>query len=73
MWRGRDEALLSTVSPFPVALTAIEVMRPRYFVYFVPYGSGPPEPDDEVRAAVGRAFLASLAGVLGSRAARTRT
>ena len=38
VWRGDDEALLSAVSPFPFALTAIEVMRPRYYVYFVPYG-----------------------------------
>jgi hypothetical protein len=30
--RGSDEALLSAVSPFPGALTAIEVMPPGYRV-----------------------------------------
>ena len=62
VWRGDDEALLSAVSPFPFALTAIEVMRPRYFAYFVPYGPVPDESEKHARRAIGRAFFEALAG-----------
>ena len=37
IWRGDEEALLSDVSPYPLALAAIEIMRPRYYAFFVPF------------------------------------
>ncbi|MDX6357312.1 MAG: uncharacterized protein QOH37_366 [Nocardioidaceae bacterium] len=63
VWRGHEEALLSAVSPFPFALTAIEVMRPRYHVFFVPYGPVPRAPEKEERRAIGRAFLETVAAL----------
>jgi hypothetical protein len=61
VWRGNQESPLSEVSPFPLALTAIEVMRPRCFVYFVPLQTPPQRPGKEARKAVGRAFFSALA------------
>ena len=54
------------MSPFPFALTAIEVMRPRYHVFFVPFGPVEREAGKEERRAVGRAFLDAMAAALGS-------
>ena len=61
VWRGHEEYLLSEVSPFPLALTTIEVMRPRCFVYFVPFRTLPRHPGKEARRAVGHAFFHALA------------
>jgi HD superfamily phosphohydrolase len=61
VWRGHEESPLSAVSPFPFALTAIEVMRPRCFVYFVPFEAIPPHPGKDARRTVGQTFLHALA------------
>ena len=62
MWRGDEESPLSEVSPFPLALTTIEVMRPHCFVYFVPFQPPPRHPGKAARRAVGHAFFDALAG-----------
>ncbi|WP_036555494.1 hypothetical protein [Nocardioides insulae] len=61
VWRGDEEVALSEVSPFPLALTAIEVMRPRYFVYFVPFDAAPVDATKHQRREVGRLFFEALA------------
>ena len=61
VWRGHEESPLSEVSPFPLALTTIEVMRPRCFVYFVPFEEPPRHPGKAARRAVGHAFFDALA------------
>ena len=61
VWRGHEESPLSEVSPFPLALTTIEVMRPRCFVYFVPFEAPPRHPGKAARRAVGHAFFDALA------------
>lgn len=61
IWRGDEEVGLSELSPFPLALTAIEVMRPRYFVYFVPFDRAAGDASKQQRREVGRQFFAVLA------------
>jgi HD superfamily phosphohydrolase len=61
VWRGDEESPLSAVSPFPLALTAIEVMRPHCHVFFVPLATAPLHPGKEARRAVGDAFFHALA------------
>jgi hypothetical protein len=61
VWRGDMESPLSAVSPFPLALTAIEVMRPHCYAYFVPFGTPPLHHDKETRRAVGDAFFHAIA------------
>jgi HD superfamily phosphohydrolase len=63
VWRGHEEYPLSELSPFPLALTTIEVMRPRCFVYFVPFRTPPRHPGKEGRRAVGHAFFETVAGL----------
>ena len=65
VWRGNDETPLSAVSPFPLALTAIEVMRPRWMAFFVPFGTVPDDTDKHARREVGRALLTALAARTG--------
>jgi HD superfamily phosphohydrolase len=61
IWRHDVEQPLSAVSPFPLALTAIEVMRPHCYGYFVPLTTAPMHPSKEARRAVGDAFFQALA------------
>jgi hypothetical protein len=61
VWRGDEESPLSAVSPFPLALTAIEVMRPHCHVFFVPVDTAPLHPGKEARSAVGDAFFRAIA------------
>jgi HD superfamily phosphohydrolase len=61
VWRDNEESPLSAVSPFPLALTAIEVMRPHCYGYFVPFTGTPLHPGTEGRGAVGDAFFQGLA------------
>ena len=61
IWRGSEQALLSDVSPFPIALAAIEIMRPRYQVFFVPFAATPGEASTQQRREVGRLFLEQIA------------
>jgi hypothetical protein len=61
VWRGGVESPLSAVSPFPLALIAIEVMRPHCYAYFVPFGTPPMHPGKESRRSVGDAFFRALA------------
>ena len=61
VWRGNDESPLSAVSPFPLALTAIEAMRPRWMVFFVPYDGAPDDTDKQARREVGRVLLEAVA------------
>jgi HD superfamily phosphohydrolase len=60
VWRGDVESPLSAVSPFPLALTAIEVMRPHCYAYFVPYAAAPQHAGKETRRAVGDAFFRAV-------------
>lgn len=62
VWWGGEESPLSAVSPFPLALTAIEVMRPHCYAFFVPYAATPQHPGQEARQAVGDAFFHAIAG-----------
>ena len=64
IWRGDHAALLSDVSPYPLALAAIEIMRPRYHVFFVPFDGASAEASTAQRRAVGRAFFAVVAGLV---------
>ena len=64
IWRGDDEALLSDVSPYPLALAAIEIMRPRYYAFFVPFGGEAGEASTAQRRDVGRAFFVTVAGLV---------
>ena len=61
VWRGDVESPLSAVSPFPLALIAIEVMRPHCYAYFVPFTTAPMHPGKEARRSVGDAFFQALA------------
>ena len=61
IWRGSEQALLSDVSPYPIALAAIEIMRPRYQVFFVPHAAKPGEASTRQRREVGRLFLEQIA------------
>jgi hypothetical protein len=61
VWRGDVESPLSAVSPFPLALTAIEVMRPHCYAYFVPFATPPMHPGKDMRRSVGDAFFRALA------------
>ena len=61
VWRGDVESPLSAVSPFPLALTAIEVMRPHCYAYFVPFAHAAHAPRAGPAAAVGDAFFRALA------------
>lgn len=63
IWRGDEEVALAEVSPFPLALTAIEVMRPRWFVYFVPLVVPAREAAKEQRREVGRLFFETVAAL----------
>lgn len=63
IWRGDEEVALAEVSPFPLALTAIEVMRPRWFVYFVPFVVPVREAAKEQRQEVGRLFFETVAAL----------
>ena len=60
VWRGDEESPLSAVSPFPLALTAIEVMRPHCYAYFVPFVTPPQRPGKEARRVVGEAFFRAV-------------
>ena len=61
IWRSGVEQPLSAVSPFPLALTAIEVMRPHCYGFFVPFAAPPLHPSAEARRAVGDAFFQAAA------------
>jgi hypothetical protein len=61
IWRNGVELPLSAVSPFPLALTAIEVMRPHCYAHFVPYTWAPTYPGPKTRRAVGDAFFRGAA------------
>jgi hypothetical protein len=65
IWRGDEEALLSDVSPYPLALAAIEIMRPRYYVFFVPFEGAAREASTAQRREVGRVFFQTLADTIG--------
>jgi len=60
VWRGDRESPLSAVSPFPLALIAIEVMRPHCYAYFVPFVTPPQRPGKEARRVVGKAFFRAV-------------
>jgi HD superfamily phosphohydrolase len=60
VWRGDRESPLSAVSPFPLALIAIEVMRPHCYAYFVPFVTPPQRPGKEARRVVGEAFFRTV-------------
>lgn len=60
IWRDDDETLLGELSPFPIALAALEIMRLRHMVFFVPLDGGPGEATAEQRRAVGKAFFEAL-------------
>jgi HD superfamily phosphohydrolase len=60
IWRDDDEALLSDVSPFPIALAALEIMRLHHMVFFVPLDGRPGEATAMQRRAVGKAFFDAL-------------
>ena len=64
IWRGDHPALLSDVSPYPLALAAIEIMRPRYYVFFVPFDGASGDASTAQRRAVGRAFFAAVADLV---------
>lgn len=66
VWRGNLESPLSAVSPFPLALTAIEVMRPHCYAFFVPYGDPPLHHGTATRRAVGDAFFRTVAAGLAT-------
>jgi HD superfamily phosphohydrolase len=57
IWRDDEQALLSDVSPFPIALAALEIMRLRHMVFFVPLDARPGEVTADQRRAVGKAFF----------------
>ena len=63
IWRGDEEVALAYVSPFPLALTAIEVMRPRYFVYFTPFDPRARDAGKNQRREVGRLFFETVAAL----------
>ncbi len=54
------------MSPYPLALAAIEIMRPRYYVFFIPFAGAAAEASTAQRRAVGRSFFAVVAGMAGS-------
>ena len=62
IWRGDEQALLSDVSPYPLALAAIDLMRPRFHIFFVPFEGPRREATTRQRREVGRAFLETVAG-----------
>lgn len=60
VWRDDEEALLSEVSPFPIALAALEIMWLRHMVFFVPFDGRNGEVTAAQRRAVGKAFFDAL-------------
>jgi hypothetical protein len=61
---------LGELSPLAVALAAMEVMRPRYFVFFVPYDGEPTEPSRDQRRELGAVFLRQMLQVAQLSTAR---
>ena len=57
IWRGDRTVQLGELSPLAVALAAMEVMRPRYFAFFVPHDGEPTEPSRDQRRELGAVFL----------------
>jgi len=60
IWRGDHTVQLGELSPLAVALAAMEVMRPRYFVFFVPHDGEPTEPSRDERRELGAVFLRQM-------------
>ena len=60
IWRGDQTVQLGELSPLAVALAAMEVMRPRYFVFFVPYDGEPTEASRDQRRELGAIFLRQM-------------
>ncbi len=57
IWRGDYRVQLGELSPLAVALAAMEVMRPRYFAFFVPHDGEPTESTRDQRRELGAVFL----------------
>ena len=57
IWRGDRTVQLGELSPLAVALAAMEVMRPRYFVFFIPHDGEPTESSRDQRRELGAVFL----------------
>ncbi len=64
IWRGDQTVQLGELSPLAVALAAIEVMRPRYFAFFVPHDGEPTEPGRDQRRELGAVFLREVLRVV---------
>ena len=60
IWRGDHTVQLGELSPLAVALAAMEVMRPRYFVFFVPHDGEPTESGRDQRRELGAVFLRQM-------------
>jgi HD superfamily phosphohydrolase len=60
IWRGDQTVQLGELSPLAVALAAMEVMRPRYFAFFVPHDGEPTEPSRDQRRELGAVFLREM-------------
>ena len=64
IWRGDHTVQLGELSPLAVALAAMEVMRPRYFVFFVPHDGEPTESSRDQRRELGAVFLRQMLRVV---------
>ena len=64
IWRGDHIVQLGELSPLAVALAAMEVMRPRYFAFFVPHDGEPTEPSRDQRREIGAVFLREVLKVV---------
>jgi hypothetical protein len=64
IWRGDHTVQLGELSPLAVALAAMEVMRPRYFVFFVPHEGEPTESGRDQRRELGAVFLRQMLQVV---------
>ncbi|MGH7513292.1 MAG: hypothetical protein ACREOQ_10250, partial [Gemmatimonadales bacterium] len=70
IWRGDQTVQLGELSPLAVALAAMEVMRPTYFVFFVPHDGEPTEASRDQRRELGAIFLRQMLQVAQLSAAR---
>jgi hypothetical protein len=70
IWSGDQTVQLGELSPLAVALAAMEVMRPTYFVFFVPHDGEPTEASRDQRRELGAIFLRQMLQVAQLSAAR---
>jgi hypothetical protein len=70
IWRGDQTVQLGELSPLAVALAAMEVMRPSYFVFFIPHDGEPTESGRDQRRELGAVFLRQLLQVVRLATAR---